>query len=29
VLDPADYNMSDAVSFMTGAKEPEMDKVEA
>ncbi|WP_245584205.1 ATP-binding cassette domain-containing protein [Saccharospirillum impatiens] len=25
VLDPADYSMSDAVAFMTGAKEPETD----
>jgi fructose transport system ATP-binding protein len=29
VLDPADYTMSDAVAFMTGAKEPETDTVGA
>ncbi|MBT8408106.1 MAG: sugar ABC transporter ATP-binding protein, partial [Alphaproteobacteria bacterium] len=23
VIDPKDYSMSDAVAFMTGAKEPE------
>jgi fructose transport system ATP-binding protein len=29
VIDPKDYSMSDAVAFMTGAKEPPKDPIAA